>query len=243
MNRRLLLAATALFSVLAMGNAAAQNRNNGNGAKVGKDGYILQIIAYDRCPSGDFLDSNRRQIAVRASYAGTANNKDVKFNKIFLKKGEDFWVQDGNACDDGANFYLPITDGNCSNCGDSNVDPTFTEYMVYSRLVGKPGGEITVTSCVEVEMIDPVTGDVTSEELCSIGADNILMQTRIVGSGKEQNKWQNVSKQLLTVCVDTDSDNVCDKRVGLFDPYGEDYWWNWGTMGRPHAQLVFVPVN
>jgi hypothetical protein len=224
-----------------MGDLLAQNRENGNGAKVGKNGYILNVIAFDRCPSGDFLNSNRRQIAVQARYPGDATNKLVRTNKIFLKKGDDFQVQDGNACDDGAEFYLPITDANCSNCGDGDVEPTFTQYKVYARLVGKPGSGVTVTSCVEVVMI--VEDVETTEWLCSVGADNIWVKTRVVGSGKEQNKWENVSKQLLTVCVDTGDDGVCDKRVGLFDEYGEDYWWNWGTHGRPHVQLVFVPAT
>lgn len=241
MSRSLALAAAVIITAISMGDVHAQNRNNGNGAKVGKNGYILNIIAFEQCPSGDFLNSNRRQIAVKANESGDAANKLVKTNKILLKKGEDLWVEDGNACDDGAKLHLPITEENCSNCGESDVEPTFTEYMVYSRLVGKPNSGVTVTSCVEVVMI--IDGEETTEWLCSVGDANIYMSTRIVGKGKEQNKWQNVSKQLLTVCVDEDGDGSCDRRVGLFDPYGQDYWWNWGTQGRPHVQLVLVPVN
>jgi hypothetical protein len=232
--------------MLAASDVLAQNRGNGNGAKVGKNGFMLNVIAFEQCPSGDFIDSNRHQIAVQANYAGNARDKTIKVNKIFLKAGEDFWVQDGNACDGGANFYLPITAANCSDCGAEVVpvaEPTITEYEVYSRLVGKPGGKVTVTSCVEVIMIDPVTLLETTESLCSVGADNIWVETRTVGSGKQQSKWDNVSTELLTVCVDTDNVPGCDKRVGLFDMYGEDYWWNWGTEGRPHVQLVFVPVG
>ena len=243
MSRLLTYTAVAIFAAITMGDVLAQNRDNGNGAKVGKNGYILNVIAFEHCPSGDFLNSNRRQIAVRADYSGTPNDKTVKFNKIFLKKGDDFWVQDGNACDNGANFYLPITDANCSSCTDSVADPTFTEYMVYSRLVGKPNSGVTVTSCVEVIML--IDGEETVEVFCSV-SDNVWVGTRSVGKGKKQNKWDNVSAELLTVCIDTDdTDGVesCDKRVGLFDSYGEDYWWNWGTQGRPHVQLVFVPVN
>jgi hypothetical protein len=242
MTRPLSFIAIALIGVLASSDVLAQNRDNGNGAKVGKDGFLLNIIAFEQCPDGEFLNSNRHQIAVKANYSGNARDKTAKINKIFLKKGEDFWVQDGNACDDGANFYLPITDANCSDCGDPDGELTYTEYEVYSRLVGQPGGKVTVTSCVEVIMIDPITGDETAESLCSV-SDNIWVETRIVGSGKEQNKWTNVSAELLTVCVDTDGDGTCDKRVGLFDSYGEDYWWNWGTHGRPHVQLVFVPMR
>ena len=242
MTRPLSFIAIALIGVLASSDVLAQNRDNGNGAKVGKDGFLLNIIAFEQCPDGEFLNSNRHQIAVKANYSGNARDKTAKINKIFLKKGEDFWVQDGNACDDGANFDLPITDANCSDCGDPDGELTYTEYEVYSRLVGQPGGKVTVTSCVEVIMIDPITGEETAESLCSV-SDNIWVETRIVGSGKEQNKWTNVSAELLTVCVDTDGDGTCDNRVGLFDSYGEGSWWNWGTHGRPHVQLVFVPMR
>jgi hypothetical protein len=243
MTRPLSVIAIALIGVIMASTTLAQNRDNGNGAKVGKDGFMLNVIAFEQCPSGDFLNSNRHQIAVQANYAGHASNKTAKVNKIFLKQGEDFWVQDGNACDNGANFYLPITDANCSNCGDLGVEPAFTEYEVFSRLVGQPGGKVTVTGCVEVIMIDPITLVETVESLCSTGNDNIWVETRTVGRGKEQNKWDNVSTELLTVCVDTDGDGICDKRVGLFDSFGEDYWWNWGAQGRPHVQLVFIPVR
>ena len=231
-----------LALLCAAGTASAQSGNNG--AKVSKNGFLLNLIAFDQCPSGDFLDSNRHQIAVQAGYAGVGTDKTLKVNKIFLKPGEEFWVQDGNACDDGANFYLPISGANCSNCGDPTLpEPTFTEYEVKARVVGKPNSSVKVTSCVEMTVVDPVTLEETLESFCSVGENNIWVGTRTVGSGKTQNRWENVSTELLTVCVDTDGDLVCDDRIGLFDPAGEDYWWNWETTGRPHVQLVFMPVQ
>ncbi len=238
-----LLTVMALIGVLAASQALAQNGGIGNGAKVRKDAFLLNVIAFNECPDGEFLNSNRHQMAVQATFTGSGRNKAAKVNKIFLRPGDDFWVQDGNACDNGAYFFLPITNANCSNCGDLTVEPTFTEYEVRARLVGKPGGKVTVTSCVEVIMIDPITFEQTFESLCSVGNENIWVETRTVGRGKVQNKWQNVSTELLTVCVDTVGDGYCDKRIGLFDTFGEDYWWNWETQGRPHVQLVFVPVR
>ncbi|MGD8746055.1 MAG: hypothetical protein PVI02_06880, partial [Gammaproteobacteria bacterium] len=221
MEKRITIAAIA--AILAAGVASAEPNGNGNGAAVGKGGFLLNVHAYDQCPGGDFLDSNRRQIAVQNGAAGNGADKTVKINKIFLQPGEDFWVQDGNACDDGANFYLPITAENCSNCGIEEgdpVDPTFTQYEVRARVLGQPGGSVNVTSCVEEAADDAIVVDdnTDSEILCSVGEGNIWVQTRTVGNGKEQNKWENVSTQLLTVCVDTDGDMACDDRLGLFDP-------------------------
>jgi hypothetical protein len=236
-------AITALF---AANTAMAQNNGNGNGAKVGKHGFLLNVIAFENCPAGEFVDSNRHQIAVQANYRGTGTDKTSKTNKIFLRAGEDFLVYDGNACDrTGAQFELPIDASNCSNCGDPSVEPTFTQYEVRARLVGKPGGSVTVTSCVEMIVLDPDTGEETLESFCSVGDDNVWVETRTVGNGKTQSKWDNVSTELLTVCIDTTDDGIeaCDERIGLFDARGTDYWWNWDTQGRPHVQLVFFPVD
>jgi hypothetical protein len=235
----------ALVAACMAGGALAGN-GNGNGAHVGPGGFLLNVNAFDQCPGGEFLDSNRHQIAVQASYTGNGTDKTAKVNKIFLIPGDDFWVQDGNACDNGAYFYLPITDANCSNCGAETLEePTFTEYEVRARVLGKPGGTVTVTSCVEEAADDTIIVDdnTDQETLCSVGEGNIWVATRTVGNGKEQNRWENVSKQLLTVCVDTDDNLACDDRLGLFDPAGEGYWWNWDTQGRPHVQLVFYPVK
>src|SRR5262245_60114745 len=79
--------------------------------------YMLNIIAYDNCPAGDFLNSNRHMIAVQASFSdglqGGSNAKPDPFlrnNDILLSPSPDdsFQVLDGNACDDaGAKFQLP----------------------------------------------------------------------------------------------------------------------------------------
>jgi hypothetical protein len=240
------LVVAAVMAVFATSGALAQSNGNGNGAKVGKQGFLLNVIAFENCPAGDFQDSQRHMIAVQANFTGNGTDKSAKVNKIFLRAGEDFWVQDGNACDkSGGRFELPITAANCPNCGDPGLDPTFTEYEVRARLVGKPGGSVTVTSCVQMSVIDSDTLDQTLESFCSVGENNVWVETRTVGSGKKQSKWDNVSTKLLTVCIDTSDDGVeaCDERIGLFDSQGTDYWWNWDTRGRPHVQLVFFPAD
>jgi hypothetical protein len=51
----------------------------------------------------------------------------------------------------------------------------------------------------------------------------------------------------LTICLDTfddlNFDGNCDVRLGIFDPALEDYFWQWNTKGKAHAQLVFIPVT
>jgi hypothetical protein len=231
------------LAVLATPAAYGQNGNN-NGARVGKAGFILNVSAFERCPRGDFAGSHRRAIAVQADYTGPATVNASKVNKIFLRSGTDFQVQDGNACDQtGAYLELPVTAANCSNCSNRALRaPAFTEYQVRARVRGKPGGKATITSCVEALEIDASTQAEIPTSLCSVGTQNIWVGTRNTGGIAPPNQWQNASAHLLTVCVDTSGDGVCDDRIGLFDSIGQDYWWNFDNGGRPHVQLVFLPV-
>jgi hypothetical protein len=203
-----------------------------NGARVGKAGYLLNVIAFERCPRGDFAGSNRRSIAVQADYTGIATDRASGVNKIFVGSGEGFQVQDGNACDaNGASLQLPVDAANCRNCaGEALLAPTFRQYEVRARVLGKPAGTATITGCTEMREIDPVTQAEIATSLCSVGQNEIW-----VGSARS---FENVSRQLLTVCVDTSGDGVCDDRIGLFDSVGRDYWWSFDQAGRPHVQLV-----
>jgi hypothetical protein len=236
------------LAVLATPAAYGQNGNNGkgnnNGARVGKAGFLLNVHAHERCPRGEFRGSNRHAIAVQADFTGVATDSASKVNKIFLRSGPDFQVQDGNACDQtGAFFELPITSANCANCaGEGLPAPTFTEYQVRARVLGKPRGRAKITSCVEMLEINSATQAQVATSLCSVGTQNVFVGTRNVGDGAVQNQWNNVSPRLLTVCVDKSGDGVCDDRIGLFDSSGKDYWWSMDTGGRPHVQLVFLPV-
>ncbi len=227
------------LAVLATPAAYGQNGHN-NGARVGKTGFIVNVNAFETCPRGDMTGSHRRAIAVQADFTGIATDRASRINKIFLRSGPDFSVKDGNACDaSGAYLELPVTTANCSNCNAANLPaPTFRQYEVRARVLGKPRSKATITSCVDMR-----ANGGTATPLCSVGERNIVVGTHDAGDGSAQNAWQNVSAQLLTVCVDKSGDGVCDDRVGLFDSSGENYWWSFDNAGRPHVQLVFFPVQ
>lgn len=225
----------------------------GNGAATGKGGFMLNIIAYDQCPAGDFTDSNRHHIAVKADYpsagadlkgnqGGNLTSALVKDNTIKLSSSGvdgDFQVLDGNACGKGgAELVLPITDANCG--GDCDIDnPEFVQYKVYVRLVGKPGTGIGVTSCA----LEPDDGDVATEEYILCSTESVV---EMRNTGGDKMRFKDYSRELLTLCLDTDVDGnldgQCDDRMPLFDSSLEYYFWQWNTKGRAHAQLVFKPV-
>jgi len=216
--------------------------------------YMLNVIAYDKCPAGDFTDSNRHMIAVKANFdpysdplnpltgtqAGKLASELIKTNTIGLKEGPDFQVLDGNACDQGGAEFMLSTDPYTCPADDPyclNTDPTFQEYKVFVRLVGKPKTGIGVTTCAtETVITDPLTG--TAEDIIVCSTENVI-KVRMTGKNREQ--FEDVSKELLTICLDTDADGRCNVRYPLFATQLFDYFWQWNTSGKAHAQLVFIP--
>lgn len=248
--------ASAVLLMMFAGTTFAQGMGMGSGAATGKGGFLLNVVAYDNCPAGEFTDSNRHHIAVQADYqldqSGNLAGTIVRTNTIKLTSsgvGGDFQVLDGNACadrgKDGAEFVMPIDVNNCD--ADCPVeDPEFTQYRVHVRMVGQPGGSINVTTCAE-ETDDTIfddndgdTGDLNI--LCSTES---VVEVRETGNGKM--RFIDYTKELLTLCLDTfddgNFDGNCDERVALFDPRLTEYFWQWDTWGRAHAQLVFKPVT
>ncbi len=232
---------------------------NGNNLPPGPR-YMLNVIAFDNCPAGDFTGSNRHMIAVKANFYADPNVNDpltstqagklvsemIKTNTIALtptpaELGNTFQVLDGNACSKGgAEFMLPANPYDCGT-GITNdpacitEDLTFQEYQVYVRLVGKPKTAIGVTTCAtETVLVDGVPQDIIA---CS--TENVV-KVRMTGKNREQ--FEDVSKELLTICLDTDGNGSCDTRYPLFAAPLSDYFWQWNTDGKAHAQLVFIPV-
>lgn len=240
--------------------------------EVGHGGYSMpsygvEIIAYDHCPAGDFTDSNRRMIAVQADFGDDPNGKQVgsftRVNDIQLAQSDVFKVVDGNACDpDGAKLTLETVPGTCSSSGtcesgsacttDADCAPS-VEYRVFVMMVGKPGSKIVVNTCAT----DPFNSGVcdATTNLCTAGAVGESCSTdddcNVVFCSTEnvvkfrtagKPKFSDYTNELLTICVEQDAAGNCLTRVPLFSTEYQDYFWNWNTEGRPHAQLRFYPM-
>lgn len=134
---------------------------------------------------------------------------------ILLREG-DYAVLDGNGTDDGeASFQLPDPDpaGN----GDSLA------YSVWIRPVaGK--GSISFQSCFTE----------AGSEWCYAGA--------LVQNLTRQNRFRDVSRDLLQVCVDTDADNIADTLEPLFADENKDYFWRVDNDGMRNVQMRFYPL-
>jgi hypothetical protein len=219
----------------------AGNGMNGNGAPSGSH-YNLNILGKDNCPGDDLKGSNRHTIFVLLNYRdGTPRNWTPttqldKRNKIFLTEGEDFAVLDGNACDgDGATFRLPANPFTCPSNDPECLtnDPTFQEYQVFVRGLGKPGGHADITTCMQQD--NPDTLEYDPEFICS-------METVQVWRRGKKSSFERVTKELTTVLADVDEDGNLE-RVGLFEDPFFGFFWDYDNYGLRLAQLRFYPIT
>lgn len=184
----------------------------GNGAPSGAH-YNLNIIGVSKDKTADMTGNNGHRIFVDL---GTKDGAAVR-TKIMLSEG-DFAVLDANGTDGTASFQLP------------NPDPDndgVTEYSVFARALGTPGGKATVTTCA----IDQADG---TTEICST-----LNYLAVREKGKSS--FQNVSKELLYIYYDLDSDGTVE-RYPLFDDDLKDYFWSYDNNGLKVLQLRFYEI-
>jgi len=212
----------------------------GNGGPSGSH-YNLNIIGMaDTCQKPALEDSNRHTIFVDLNYNDatptdpTALTTLNKKNKIFLQEG-DFQVVKGNACD-GAIFQLPAP--GCDTV--TTTDVSGCDYSVWIRALGKPGGKADLTSCV---ISDAGTPNDTSDDYYQCSTETVHVERN-----KGKSTFTNVTKELLTVCLDTDTTNdttskTCDTRVQLFDSSYYQYFWDYDNFGLRLAQLRFYPAQ
>ena len=184
--------------------------------------YNLNIIAVppNNRPPDSNSSSNRHTII--APLNAVRGNVDCR---ILLTNGGtafDFQVVDGFCLDGDASFILPDPDPN--NTG-------VAEYQVWLALAGKPGGGANLTSC----KVDALT----NEDVCSLETTITISGNRDPGKPK----WVNVTKQLLTLCLDTTGDGICDTREFLFDQSGVQYLWQYDNFGNRIAKLRFYPIQ
>lgn len=168
--------------------------------------YNLNLIGVPKTKTADMSGNEGHRIFVALEGR----------TRILLSVG-DFGVGDANGTDGTASFQLP------------NPDPDgngITEYSVFARALGKPGGSGSISTCA--------TDPVTLEEWCSIYS-TVLVRDR----GKET--FENVSRDLLFVYVDLDGDGTVE-RVPLFDDRLQDYFWQYDNNGLKLVQLRFYDV-
>ena len=187
----------------------------GNGAPSGAH-YNLNIIGVSKDKTADMTGNNGHRIFVDL---GSKEGAPVN-TKILLSEG-DFAVLDANGTDGTAKFQLPNPDPDNSGT---------TEYSVYARALGKPGGKAKMTTCAE--WLNPENQQL--ETVCSVA---VLSVERTKG----KQVFENVSKELLYIYVDLDEDGTAE-RYNLFNAALQDYFWSYDNNGLKVLQLRFYEV-
>lgn len=145
----------------------------------------------------------------------------VGSTKIELTQG-DYQVIDADGTDGTAAFQLPNPDDGSGQLA----------YSVWVRALGKPSGSASMTTCF--------TETETNSTWCNSG-DLVVSLNRLAGGSK----FVDVSKQLLQVCADVNSDPLVTtlQLVPLFSDLGTDYFWQYDNTGLRLAQMRFYPKS
>ena len=197
--------ASATDAAAAAARAVQDVLNTGNGSLPGSH-YNLNLIGVPKSKSADMTGGDGHRIFVALTGKTT----------ILLSQG-DFAVLDANGTDGSAAFQLPAADPD--NDG-------VTEYSVFARALGKPGGSSAITLCAT----DPTTGD----QYCSVYS-TLFMRS------KGKSSFTNVTRDLLYIFADLNGDGTLE-RYPLFDPALQGYFWDYDNNGLKLVQLRFDPV-
>ncbi|RIA09917.1 hypothetical protein OE09_1763 [Flavobacteriaceae bacterium MAR_2010_72] len=219
----------------------------GNGAPSGAH-YNLNIIGVSKDKTSDMDGSNGHVIFVPLE----------RKTKIELQEG-DFAVLDANGTDGVAQFQLPapgLDPYNVSDPGDADV---ISDYSVFVRPLGKPGGYANITTCAD--LIDSDFGGLLSGKFlsalnksCDFGGlasveqvgQDITMRT------KGKSTFTNVTAELTTIVfkveVDEDGDLTTTDdviieyiRVPIFDDIIDNEYWQYDNHGLKILQVRFYP--
>lgn len=229
----------AVSSAIAVGPAHAA----GNGAPSGPHDYQLNIIGTSS-KNPDMSGNLGHRIFVPLG-GKTA---------IYLQEGN-YQVIDANGTDsNGATFQLPAPGYDAHLVGEPGDADVTSNYSVFIRPLGKPGGWATITTCAE--LVDSTFAGLLpgtflrtlnrTEEgaVCSVeqvGSD-ILMRT------KGKSSFTNVTAELTSVVFSVEYDDgseiqTVDIRVPLFDSIMEGEYWEYDNNGLRLAQLRFYDCS
>ena len=208
----------------------------GNGAPSGEH-YTLNIIGVSKDKNANMDNAGGNVIFVDLTGK----------TKIMLEEGDDFGVLDKNGTDGTATFQLPDPGLDPYLVGDTEGKDTISDYSVFVRPLGKPGGYATITTCadlIDMGILSNKLGKTlakTDPSDCSV--EQVGSPITLRSHGKST--FTNVTAELLTIvfAVDTDGDTVADDyvRVPIFDKSLEGEYWDYDNKGLKVLQVRFYP--
>lgn len=248
----------AVVPVVSLAQAPGIGEGTVDGAVLNGQHYSLNIIGVKNPKTADMTDSSGHVIFV------DLNGK----TKINLVEGDDFAVLDKNGTDgDGATFQLPDPGIVPYVVGEeTELTDTITNYSIFVRPLGKPGGYAKITTCADVlesnlaSFLEADDVEVLNEigelgGVCSIESTGVLLRE------KGQSIFTNQTAALLTMVLkveiyelqDTDQDPTTDPvlvlvdtvyvRVPIFDDMLENEYWEYDNNGLKLLQVRIYHVG
>ncbi|MGA1053537.1 MAG: hypothetical protein ACO3WU_14695 [Ilumatobacteraceae bacterium] len=256
--KKVKLAVAAAFVASSLGAVAAVDAG-GNGAPGGGLIYQLNIIGTSE-KNPNMTGGNGHRIFVPLSGKTKINLVD----SCLAENGGDcdFGVLDANGTDrDGATFKMPPPGYDPFIIGDEDpTDDTTSDYSVFVRPLGKPGGIADIRTCadvVESELDNFLTGkqkstlySVMNAEgelggVCTIDQEKVTLERR-----KGQSVFGNVTAQLTSIVLEINIEdqfgNVIETiyvRVPLFDDILQNEYWEYDNRGLRIAQVRFYDCS
>lgn len=210
--------------------------------------YTLNIIGMQKDKTATMDTSNGHVIFVPLDGS----------TKINLQEGDDFAVLDANATDkDGALLQLPNPGLDPYIIGGdmSGVD-TISDYSVFVRPLGKPGGFATITTCADLNasaLEDFLSAKLQKTVLVNASNPDAVVSIEQVGqditmrtTGKTS--FTNVTAQLLTIVfqveITVDGETMIETvRVPIFNDILENEYWQYDNNGLKLLQVRFYPFG
>lgn len=223
--------------------------------------YNLNIIGTSE-KSVNMGDSNGHVI-----FVPLVGQTDILLMNSEENGGDEFAVLDANGTDGTASFQLPPPGIDAYEVGDGDAD-THTDYSVFVRPLGKPGGWSTITTVAELvddealmdvidEALNPkemkVLNSMRGDSYASIEMVGQAITERKNGKGNKST-FTNVTAQLLTIVLkveytyDDDNDPLTEDltetvyvRVPIFHDMLEGEYWEYDNKGLRILQVRFYP--
>lgn len=254
--KRTIIGILVVMMILSLGIAFAEqpaDGTTGNGSPKAKKLYSLNIIGVSNPKTADMDKSSGHVIFVPLE--GKA-----KINLQEAPEGESFAVLDKNGTDnDGALFQLPDPGLDPYVVGDKGDADTISDYSVFVRPLGKPGGWATITTCADVvnsELADFLSPKIVKAILNNPGGFGGYASVEQVGKDitlrtKGKSTFQNVTAELLTIVLkvelDTDGDGIVDEtvyvRIPIFDDIIENEYWEYDNNKLKLLQVRFYEIG
>jgi hypothetical protein len=208
--------------------------------------FKMNIIGVPKGKTADMTGDNGARIFVNLTKAAP----------IWLVEGDTFDILDSNGTDaDGATFQMPAPGYDAYNLSDPPEGGVWSDYSIYIRSLGKPGGWATITTCAD--LVDSTFAGLLSgtfvKTLNREGLFGGLASVEQVGQAiterpKGQSEFTNVTAALTSVVfkveVDLDGDLTTTDdviieyiRVPIFSDILANEYWEYDNHGLKLLQV------